>query len=46
MRKKKIKPPFIPKVKNERDLSLFQKYPNSICKCKKVEEQYDPFLNW
>ena len=44
--KKKLKPPYIPVVKGEGDISNFDDYPDSGSTPQEIKTNMDPFLDW
>ena len=38
--------PYMPKVKNEADISNFSNYPDSDTPCPALKKSEDPFLDW
>ena len=43
---KKISAPYLPKVKNNHDISNFTSYPDSDRQAVAVKKTDDPFLDW
>ena len=43
---RKMKAPYLPKVKNRSDTSNFVSYPDSEKECDSVDRNNDPFLDW
>jgi protein kinase A len=44
--KQKIKPTYIPNVKNMGDVSNFEEYPDSNSQVQEIKAAVDPFLCW
>ena len=41
-----LTPPYIPKVKNDADITNFSSYPDSNSECISIKKSEDPFLDW
>lgn len=46
LHKKKMKPKYVPVVKNLGDVSNFDEYPDSGSVAQEIKSSLDPFLDW
>jgi hypothetical protein len=44
--KQKIKPFYVPNIKNAGDVSNFDEYPDSNVNVQEIKPSVDPFLSW
>jgi hypothetical protein len=46
LQKKKMKPKYVPVVKNMGDVSNFDEYPDSNTIAQEIKSSLDPFIDW